>query len=49
MDKKDWKEKEKTFLEMQDKAKANKIVVEKQLEELELFLKAIKEKIETFK
>ena len=49
MKKSDWVAKEKEFLEMQKKTRDNKIVVEKQLEELDLFLHAIETKIKTFK
>jgi len=49
MIKKDWKDKEKVFLDMLDKANTNKNNVENQIEELNLFLDAIKQKIKTFK
>jgi len=49
MDKKDWEDKKKTFLEMQVKATENKNNVVAQLEELEVFLEAINAKIKTFK
>jgi len=49
MNKKDWEDKEKGFLEMKEKSLAHKIVVENQLEELEVFLKSIRAKIQTFK
>ncbi len=45
----DWKKKEKEFLEMQDKQKANLILVQNTLEEIDLFLTTIREKIRTFK
>ena len=47
--KSDWVKKEKEFLEMRKKARGNKIVVEKHLDELDLFLHAIRTKIKTFK
>lgn len=49
MKKKDWKDKEKLFSMMLDKANSNKGEVEKQIEELILFLSAIRAKIKTFK
>ena len=47
--KSDWVKKEKEFLEMQKKSREHKIIVEKQLEELDLFLHAVRTKIKTFK
>lgn len=49
MNKKDWVDKEKVFLDMQKKAKENLKNVQEQLEELDLFLQAIADKIKTFK
>ena len=49
MNLKDWKDKEKEFLEMQTKQKANLILVENTLEEIDLFLKTVRDKIKTFK
>jgi len=47
--KSDWKDKEKEFLAMQKKQKVNLELVEKTLEELDFFLKAVRAKIKTFK
>ena len=49
MDRKDWKEKEKQFLDMLKKADENKSNVNKQIEELETFLETVRAKIKTFK
>ena len=49
MNKKDWVDKEKEFIDMQAKANENLIVVQKQLEELKVFLEAIRVQIKTFK
>ncbi|KKL94850.1 hypothetical protein LCGC14_1860550 [marine sediment metagenome] len=49
MNKKDWQDKLKEFLEMEKKSKENLIVVQKQLEEIDLFSEAVKSKIKTFK
>ena len=49
LNKKDWQAKEKEFLEMLEKAGAHKKTVEKQLEELQVFLNAVRVEIETFK
>ncbi len=49
MIKKDWEDKEKEFLEMLNKQKGNLILVENTLEEIDVFLKTIREKIKTFK
>ena len=49
MKKSDWVAKEKEFLEMQKKQKENQVLVEKTLEEIDLFLHAIETKIKTFK
>ena len=43
------KAKEGEFLTMQDKSKAHLIVVQNQLEELDVFLEAVRAKIQTFK
>lgn len=45
MNKKDWQEKEKAFLDMLVKAMENKVNVENQIEELNVFLTALREKI----
>ncbi len=47
--KEDWEAKEMEFLEMLEKAKTNKGHVENQIEELEIFLETIRDKIKTFK
>ena len=49
MNKKDWEEKLKEFQEMLKKAETNKSEVEKQIEELCVFIGALRGKIETFK
>ena len=49
MRKSDWVAKEKEFLEMQKKQKENFVLVVKTLEEIDLFLHAIRTKIKTFK
>ena len=47
--KEDWIAKEMEFSEMLEKAKTNKGHVENQIEELEIFLETIRDKIKTFK
>ncbi len=49
MDRKDWEDKEKEFLDMLKKAEENNDNVKAQLEELDFFLKSIRAKIKTFK
>ena len=49
MNKEAWQDKEKEFLEMQDKQKANLILVENTLEEIDVFLETIRDRIKTFK
>ena len=49
MKKQDWETKEKEFLEMRKSANENKKNVEAQLEELDVFLKAIRREIQTLK
>lgn len=49
MNKKDWKDKKKVFLDMIVLAEKNKEAAEKNLEELHLFLEAVRTKIKTFK
>ena len=49
MNKEDWEAKEKDFLDMLEKANENKVNVEKQIEELNVFLKAVRNQVKIFK
>ena len=49
MNKKDWSIKESEFMDMQKKQKANLVLVENTLEEIDVFLETIRDKIKTFK
>lgn len=49
LNKAEWQEKLKSFQEMLKKANENKVEIENQIEELEVFLLTIKSKIDSFK
>ena len=49
MNKKDWSIKESEFMEMQKKQEANLVLVQNTLEEIDVFLGTIRDKIKTFK